>query len=50
MEQTFGQVIRQARISKGYNQRDLVMLVEVDFTYLSKLESDSARRRLRANC
>ncbi|PSB25570.1 helix-turn-helix domain-containing protein [Chlorogloea sp. CCALA 695] len=38
---TFGQVIRTARISIGYSQRELAALVEIDFTYLSKLESDS---------
>ena len=40
MTQTFGQVIRTARTSMGYSQRELAALVEVDFTYLSKLESD----------
>ncbi len=38
---TFGQVIRTARTSIGYSQRELASLVEADFTYLSKLESDS---------
>ncbi len=38
---TFGHVIRQARMNIGYSQRKLATLVEVDFTYLSKLESDS---------
>lgn len=37
---TFGQVIRTARVSIGYSQRELASLVEIDFTYLSKLESD----------
>jgi HTH-type transcriptional regulator, competence development regulator len=40
MNPTFGQVIRTARVSIGYSQRELATLVEVDFTYLSKLESD----------
>lgn len=40
MTQTFGQVIRTARVSIGYSQRELAKLVEIDFTYLSKLESD----------
>lgn len=40
MTPSFGQVIRTARIGKGYSQRELAMLIEVDFTYLSKLESD----------
>ena len=47
MTLTFGQAIRTARISIGYSQRELAALVYVDFTYLSKLESDSAGRRLR---
>ncbi len=37
---TFGQIIRHSRTVKGYSQRKLARLVEVDFTYLSKLESD----------
>ena len=41
MTPTFGQVIRTARINIGYSQRELAALVEIDFTYLSKLESDS---------
>ena len=41
MTPTFGQVIRTARTSIGYSQRELARLVEMDFTYLSKLESDS---------
>lgn len=40
MTPSFGQVIRQARIGKGYSQRELAMLMELNFTYLSKLESD----------
>ena len=40
MTPTFGQAIRTARTSIGYSQRKLAALVEVDFTYLSKLESD----------
>lgn len=40
MHQTFGQIIRAARTDKGYSQRELAKLVEIDFTYLSKLESD----------
>lgn len=42
MSQTFGKVIRQARKDKGYSQRDLAKLIEVDYTYLSKLENDHA--------
>ena len=40
MSETFGQVIRTARASIGYSQRELAKLVEIDFIYLSKLESD----------
>jgi len=40
--QGFGQQIRQARKAKGYSQRDLAKLVDLDFTYLSKLENDRA--------
>jgi transcriptional regulator with XRE-family HTH domain len=42
VSQTFGKLIRQARQDKGYSQRDLAKLVEVDYTYLSKLENDRA--------
>lgn len=42
MVQGFGQQIRQARKEKGYSQRDLAKLVNLDFTYLSKLENDRA--------
>lgn len=39
--QTFGQTIRTARESLGYSQRELAKLVEINFTYLSKLENDN---------
>lgn len=42
MEQSFGEIIRQARKDKGYSQRKLAELVHLDFTYLSKLENDRA--------
>ncbi len=42
MVQSFGQIIRQARKDNGYSQRELAKLVELDFTYLSKLENDRA--------
>lgn len=42
MDQSFGKSIREARRNKGYSQRDLAALVEVDYTYLSKLENDRA--------
>ena len=34
----FGERIRELRKAKGFSLRDLAALVEVDFTYLSKLE------------
>ncbi|NER93555.1 MAG: helix-turn-helix transcriptional regulator [Symploca sp. SIO1B1] len=42
MNQTFGKLIRQARKEKGYSQRELAKLLDIDFTYLSKLENDRA--------
>lgn len=42
MSQQFGQMIRQARKDRGYSQRELAKLLELDFTYLSKLENDRA--------
>ncbi len=42
MAQNFGKIIRQARKSKGYSQRELAKLLKIDFTYLSKLENDRA--------
>lgn len=42
MIQSFGQLLRQARKDKGYSQRELAKLVNLDFTYLSKLENDRA--------
>lgn len=42
MSKTFGKRIREARQSKGFSQRDLALLVKVDYTYLSKLENDRA--------
>ncbi|MBE9117725.1 helix-turn-helix domain-containing protein [Lusitaniella coriacea LEGE 07157] len=42
MSQTFGQLIRKARKEKGYSQRELAKLLELDFTYLSKIENDRA--------
>lgn len=43
MSQSFGQVIRQRRKQKGYSQRELAEKLEIDFTYLSKLENDRAK-------
>jgi HTH-type transcriptional regulator, competence development regulator len=42
-EQTFGTLIRQARKEKRLSQRELAELLELDFTYLSKLENDRAK-------
>ncbi|NBD17956.1 MAG: helix-turn-helix domain-containing protein [Cyanobacteria bacterium] len=42
MSQSFGNLIRQARIDKGYNQRELAQLLGTSYTYLSKLENDRA--------
>ncbi|WP_017307053.1 helix-turn-helix domain-containing protein [Spirulina subsalsa] len=42
MSKEFGEIIRQARKSKGYSQRKLADLLSVDFTYLSKLENNRA--------
>lgn len=42
MEQSFGNLIRQARKQKGYSQRILAEQVGLDFTYLSKLENNRA--------
>jgi HTH-type transcriptional regulator, competence development regulator len=42
MNQKFGDEIRKARKKKGYTLRQLAPLVEIDFTYLSKLENDRA--------
>lgn len=36
---TFGQRLRQLRLDKKVNQRDLASRVGIDFTYLSKLEN-----------
>jgi HTH-type transcriptional regulator, competence development regulator len=42
VDQTFGKRLREARRNKGFSQRDLASLVDVDYTYLSKLENDRA--------
>lgn len=42
MTDSFGKLIRQARLRQGYSQRELAALLLVDFTYLSKLENDRA--------
>ncbi|ELR97816.1 helix-turn-helix domain-containing protein [Gloeocapsa sp. PCC 73106] len=40
--ESFSSLIRRARKSKGYSQRELAGLLGLDFTYLSKLENDRA--------
>ncbi|MGC9503773.1 helix-turn-helix domain-containing protein [Baaleninema sp.] len=42
MKESFGSVIREARMNRGLSQRDLAKTLRVDFTYLSKLENDRA--------
>lgn len=42
MEQSFGNIIREARKQKGYSQRVLAEQLGLDFTYLSKLENNRA--------
>ena len=42
MDQSFGHLIRQARKNKGYSQRELAEKLQLDFTYLSKLENNRA--------
>ena len=37
---TFGQKLRGLRRSKGVTQRELAAKVEVDFSYISKIEND----------
>jgi len=36
---TFGQIIREARKSNQITQRDLAKRINVDFTYISKIEN-----------
>ncbi len=40
LEAKFGQVIKKARKDKGLSQRKLASLIDIDFTYLSKLENN----------
>ncbi len=42
MPNDFGKLIRQARKDRGYSQRELAKLLQLDFTYLSKLENNRA--------
>ncbi len=36
---TFGQMIRDARKEKRITQRDLAKMIDVDFSYISKIET-----------
>lgn len=38
--QSLGSLIKQARKVKNYSQRQLAKMVDIDFTYLSKIEND----------
>ncbi|TVQ51556.1 MAG: XRE family transcriptional regulator [Spirulina sp. DLM2.Bin59] len=42
MNTAFGKLIRDRRKDKGYSQRELAALINIDFTYLSKLENNRA--------
>jgi HTH-type transcriptional regulator, competence development regulator len=42
MSEDFGKLIRQARKVKNYSQRELAKILQIDFTYLSKLENSRA--------
>jgi HTH-type transcriptional regulator, competence development regulator len=42
VEHDFGKLIRQARKDLKLSQRDLAKLLQIDFTYLSKLENNRA--------
>jgi transcriptional regulator with XRE-family HTH domain len=39
-EETFGQRIKRRRRELGYTQRDVAAKLDIDFTYLSKMEND----------
>ena len=40
MGETFGERIRELRRQSGFTQRGVASKLEIDFTYLSKLEND----------
>ncbi|MDJ0717770.1 MAG: helix-turn-helix transcriptional regulator [Prochloraceae cyanobacterium] len=42
MQNTFGEIIRQARQKKGYSQKELAEEIGIDFTSLSRMESNTA--------
>jgi len=37
---TLGEVIKEARKNKKYSQRELAKMIDLDFTYLSKIENN----------
>jgi transcriptional regulator with XRE-family HTH domain len=41
--ETFGAVLRRIRESKKLTQRDVARVIEMDFAYFSRLESDAAK-------
>ena len=40
----FGEMLRELRKAQGYSQRELANILEVSFTYLSKLENNRMDR------
>jgi HTH-type transcriptional regulator, competence development regulator len=40
MKETFGQILKELRRNKNISQRELADKVNVDFSYISKLEND----------
>ena len=40
MKQSFGQALRDIRLSKGISQRELAGKVGIDFSYISKVENE----------
>lgn len=41
--ETFGQKLREYRLRAGKTQEELADAIDVDFTYVSKIENDKAR-------
>lgn len=41
--ETFGQQLRRYRLRAGKTQEELADAIDVDFTYISKIENDKAR-------
>jgi len=40
MNRTFGQLLKEIRNAKSISQRDLAEKIDVDFSYISKIEND----------